>query len=147
MKKTLKYLSSLENIAIDILKELPDSVLEQIQSTIEFCRQNQNTTPEPFSDETIANAKKYIKLTATKRKEILRDKDDREIAIFIFPILYMLAKSHISCNNILDSFWYNSSLSYKDFAAKTLQNLYSVSRDDVLQKLVLFLAQAHLYRL
>lgn len=66
MKKTLKYFSSLENIAIDMLKELPNSVLEQIESLIEDCRQDEDIKIEPLSDETIANATKYIKLTAKK---------------------------------------------------------------------------------
>ncbi len=79
--------------------------------------------------------KKYIKLTAQKRKETLQGKDDREAALFIFPILYMLTKSYISCRNILDDLWFSSNLPYKAFAAKTLQNLYAVSPDEVLAEL------------
>ncbi len=146
MKKTLKYFSSLENIAIDMLKELPNSVLEQIESLIEDCRQDEDIKIEPLSDETIANATKYIKLTAKKRHEALLGKDDAKITISIFPALYMLAKAHISCNNIIDSLWLNARLSYKDFAAQSLQNLYSLSRDDVLRRIHFFLAQARLYK-
>lgn len=145
MKKTLKYFNSLEHTAMDILKELPDSTLEQMESLILHIH-NKNIKIEPFSDKTITNAKKYIKFTAQKRKSLL-GKDDKEIAIFIFPILYMLTKSYISCKNIIEDLWFSSNLPYKAFAAQTLQNLYAVSADDVLPMLYSFLKRARLCKL
>ena len=141
MRKAILYYKHFVNIIEEISTPLSKDELLKILSIIDTFKSDETCDPEYAPDDTIQNAVKFVKMTAVQRTAFL-NKSPKNYGVLLFS-LYALTKAYLVHLKDTQELFYNSKIPYKTFASKSLQNLFSLSKNAVLDKLYFFVSYTY----